>query len=138
MTQQIDPVTPTEKQSELLHDALVNSFTDFQAPIRTTPAQSQHSELADELAALVGFEGWPEIGEFVSDNATDILAALRTPASASPADVEAIKVAFWASIMNANAGFKYLDYDSLDQIITRAWEGFEQPLIAALTQEPKT
>ena len=41
--------------------------------------------------------------------------------------MDKVKVAFWSSFMNANCGFKYLDYDSADQIVTRAWEGFEQP-----------
>lgn len=43
--------------------------------------------------------------------------------------MEALKTAFWASIMNANEHFKYLDYDSLDEIISRAWVGFEPPAL---------
>jgi hypothetical protein len=68
---------------------------------------------------------------------------LSTPAPSQQGEladsIAAIKVAFWASLMNANAGFKYLDYDSMDEIASRAWEGFEPPATAALrTSSPNS
>jgi len=76
----------------------------------TTPAPSQHSELAETIAEMVvrdvaelgdrtSPDDWPEAMLVTADELTIIvdnavgscsrLAALRTPASASPADVEA-------------------------------------------------
>jgi hypothetical protein len=46
--------------------------------------------------------------------------------------VKRLKVAFCASLMNANAGMKWLDHDSMDEIISAAWVGFEEPALSAL------
>src|SRR5690349_13702199 len=51
--------------------------------------------------------------------------------------VERLKIAFWASLTNANAGMKWLDYDSMEEMISAAWVGFEQPAIAASTRTPE-
>jgi len=67
LADRLELVTPTEKQSELLHDALVDSFTDFQAPILT---------------------------------------ALRSPASASPADVEGLVKAAQTLIAQMSGTYK--------------------------------
>ena len=52
--------------------------------------------------------------------------------SVSDALVERLKVAFAASLMNANAGMRWLDYDSMGEMIESAWVGFEDAAIAAL------
>ena len=58
---------------------------------------------------------------------------LRTPATPSPELVEKLKVAFAASLMNANAGAKWLDHDSMDEMVVAAWVGFEEPATSALS-----
>lgn len=44
-----------------------------------------------------------------------------------PDKLAELKIAFWASLTNANAGMKWLDYDSMEEMISAAWEGFEEP-----------
>lgn len=66
-----------------------------------------------------------------------IATALRTPRLGETGDddvVEQLKVAFWASFTNANAGMAYLDHDSMDEMIEAAWTGFDPPARAALQQ----
>lgn len=38
---------------------------------------------------------------------------------------ERLRVAFAASLMNANAGMRWLDHDSMSEMIDAAWVGFE-------------
>ena len=50
--------------------------------------------------------------------------------------VERAKVAFWASLTNANAVMKWLDHDSMEEMISAAWVGFEGPLDSAIAAIP--
>lgn len=58
-----------------------------------------------------------------------------TPGNLTEA-VEKLKIAFWASLANANAVSGMVDYDSMDMMIEAAWQGFEEPATAALTSLP--
>lgn len=50
--------------------------------------------------------------------------------------IERLKLAFWASLSNANAIKKWLDHDSMDEMISAAWIGFEEPARQALDHTP--
>lgn len=72
-------------------------------------------------------------GKFLlSPKATEHKWIGKAPPPASDGLVDALKIAFWASIQNANGDHKYLDYDSLDEIISAAWTGFEDAALSAL------
>lgn len=47
-------------------------------------------------------------------------------------ELEGLKTAFVASLTNANAGMRWLDHDSMDEMIEAAWVGFEQPAADAI------
>lgn len=46
--------------------------------------------------------------------------------------LEKVKIAFATSLMNANAGMRWLDHDSMDEMVEAAWAGFEQPAKEAI------
>ncbi len=70
------------------------------------------------------------------DEAIEIVVALAKPSV--KADGERVKVAFWASLTNANAGMRWLDPDSMEEMIDAAWVGFADPLAAALNPVPSS
>jgi hypothetical protein len=49
----------------------------------------------------------------------------------TPEELERLKIAFATSLMNANAGMRWLDHDSMDEMIEAAWVGFQEPAIAS-------
>jgi hypothetical protein len=108
------------------------------------------SKLADELdrydAGLFGdggggnVEWWWDYLRAELDRAHDFysdqFAALRAPSPLMGEEVvERLKIAFEASLTNANARMKYLDHDSMDEIIEAAWVGFEEPALATLSPQ---
>ena len=48
-------------------------------------------------------------------------------------ELERLKVGFATSLMNANAGMRWLDHDSMDEMIMAAWVGFE-PIARSLSR----
>lgn len=59
------------------------------------------------------------------------IAALASRPVVGESLIEQLKLILARSLMNANAGVKWLDDDSMDEMIEAAWVGFEEPARAA-------